>query len=169
MAARWVLPSLLISGERASVAYSSRRRTRRNSSRRWSVATRRTMEIFRRMGLAGKIRSAGLREDVPMDVYVVLAMNVPPLLHLPYPSVADARAEIAATNDGTKPLRALPAYLAIYAGAAPQGSRGRVSNRIRSLRLRVRVVDAERALCDRSAAQREWRGGGNLGRLSGWM
>lgn len=64
----------------------------------------RTMEIFRRMGLAGRIRSTGLRENVPMDVYVVLAMNVPPVLRLPYPSVADARAEIAAANDGTKPL-----------------------------------------------------------------
>src|SRR5580765_1537705 len=54
----------------------------------------RTMEIYRRMGLAEKIRAAGLPADVPMDVYVVLAMNEPPLLRLPYPSVAGARAEI---------------------------------------------------------------------------
>ena len=52
----------------------------------------RTMEIFRRMGLADKIRAAGLRADVPMDVYVALAMNEPPLLRLKYPSVAEARA-----------------------------------------------------------------------------
>jgi 2-polyprenyl-6-methoxyphenol hydroxylase-like FAD-dependent oxidoreductase len=64
----------------------------------------RTMEIFRRMGLAGKIRAAGLDRDVPMDVYVVLAMNEPPLLRLPYPSVAEAAEAIAATNDGTMPL-----------------------------------------------------------------
>jgi 2-polyprenyl-6-methoxyphenol hydroxylase-like FAD-dependent oxidoreductase len=64
----------------------------------------RTMEIFRRMGLAAKIRAAGLRRDVPMDVYVALAMNEPPLLHLKYPSVAEAEAEIAAVNDGTMPL-----------------------------------------------------------------
>src|SRR5438034_1340097 len=49
----------------------------------------RTMEIFRRMGLAGKIRAAGLDRNVPMDVYVILAMNEPPLLRLPYPSVAE--------------------------------------------------------------------------------
>ena len=55
----------------------------------------RTMEIYRRMGLAERIRAAGLRRHVPMDVYVVLAMNEPPLLHLPYPSVAEAEDEIS--------------------------------------------------------------------------
>jgi 2-polyprenyl-6-methoxyphenol hydroxylase-like FAD-dependent oxidoreductase len=64
----------------------------------------RSMEIFRRMGLAGKVRAAGLAADVPMDVYVVLAMNEPPLLHLPYPSVAEARRQIDACNDGSLPL-----------------------------------------------------------------
>ncbi|MDH5411497.1 MAG: FAD-dependent monooxygenase, partial [Alphaproteobacteria bacterium] len=64
----------------------------------------RSMEIFRRMGLADKIRAAGLRGDVPMDVFVILAMDRPPLLHLPYPSVDQARAEVAASEDGSMPL-----------------------------------------------------------------
>jgi 2-polyprenyl-6-methoxyphenol hydroxylase-like FAD-dependent oxidoreductase len=64
----------------------------------------RTMEIFRRMRLAEKVRAAGLDAEVPMDVYIILAMNQPPLFHLPYPSVAAAREEIAACNDGTMPL-----------------------------------------------------------------
>src|SRR5262249_54273967 len=64
----------------------------------------RTMEIYRRMGLADRIRAAGLRSDCPMDVYIVLAMDQPPLLHLPYPSVDQAKAQIRATNDGTAPL-----------------------------------------------------------------
>jgi 2-polyprenyl-6-methoxyphenol hydroxylase-like FAD-dependent oxidoreductase len=64
----------------------------------------RTMEIFRRMGLAAKVRAAGLPADVPMDVYVILAMNEPPLLRLPYPSVAEARRAIDACTDGTLPL-----------------------------------------------------------------
>jgi 2-polyprenyl-6-methoxyphenol hydroxylase-like FAD-dependent oxidoreductase len=64
----------------------------------------RTMEIFRRMGLAEKIRAAGLRSDVPMDVYVALALNEPPLLHLKYPSVDEARADIASCHDGSMPL-----------------------------------------------------------------
>src|ERR1700756_580782 len=53
----------------------------------------RTMEIYRRMGLAPQIRAAGLRADCPMDVYIVLALDEPPLLRLHYPSVEDAQAE----------------------------------------------------------------------------
>src|SRR5690348_8229736 len=53
----------------------------------------RSMEIYRRMGLAEKIRAAGLRADCPMDVYIVLTLTQPPLLHLSYPSVEQARAE----------------------------------------------------------------------------
>ena len=64
----------------------------------------RTMEIYRRLGLAQKIRAAGLPRDVPMDVFIVTSLVEPPLLHLPYPSVAQAQAEIAACNDGTLPL-----------------------------------------------------------------
>src|ERR671919_1801325 len=63
----------------------------------------RTMEIFRRMGLVDQIRRAGLDRDVPMDVFIALAMNEPPLLRLPYPSVAEAQAQIAACNDGSMP------------------------------------------------------------------
>jgi 2-polyprenyl-6-methoxyphenol hydroxylase-like FAD-dependent oxidoreductase len=66
----------------------------------------RTMEIFRRLGLAGEIRAAGLPSDVPMDVYVALALDAPPLLRLPYPSVADAEAAIAACDDGSSPREA---------------------------------------------------------------
>ncbi len=64
----------------------------------------RTMEMYRRLGLADAIRAAGLRADVPMDVYVVLSMNEPPLVHLAYPSVDEARREIVACTDGTMPL-----------------------------------------------------------------
>ena len=64
----------------------------------------RTMEIYRRMGLAKKIRAAGLRRDIPMDVYIVLNLTRPPLLRLPYPSVAEAEADIRATYDGSVPL-----------------------------------------------------------------
>src|SRR5271170_8232809 len=64
----------------------------------------RSMEIYRRMGLAEKIRAAGLRADCPMDVYIILALDEPPLLHLAYPSVNEARAAARATNDGTLPV-----------------------------------------------------------------
>lgn len=64
----------------------------------------RTMEIYRRLGIAQKIRDAGFPRDCPMDVFIVTSLVEPPLLHLPYPSVAQAQAEIAAHNDGTMPL-----------------------------------------------------------------
>ena len=64
----------------------------------------RTMEIFRRMGIAARVRAAGLRADVPMDVYIVEAMNRAPLLRLPYPSVDEARRQIDACTDGSLPL-----------------------------------------------------------------
>ncbi|MBZ7926376.1 FAD-dependent monooxygenase [Ensifer adhaerens] len=66
----------------------------------------RTMEIFRRMGLAKKIRAAGLNASVPMDVYVVLSMSEPPLLRLPYASVSLAQEEIARSKDAALPLEA---------------------------------------------------------------
>ncbi len=66
----------------------------------------RSMEIYRRMGLSEKIRAAGLKSDTPMDVYIVTAMNEPPLLRLSYPSVDESLADNRATNDGTKPLEA---------------------------------------------------------------
>ncbi len=63
----------------------------------------RTMEIYRRMGIAEKIRDAGFPRDAPMDVFIVTSLIEPPLLHLAYPSVAQAQAEIDACNDGTLP------------------------------------------------------------------
>jgi 2-polyprenyl-6-methoxyphenol hydroxylase-like FAD-dependent oxidoreductase len=64
----------------------------------------RSMEIYRRLGLSQKIRAAGLRPDVPMDVYVMLALNEPPLLHLSYPSVEQAQKNVRESNDGSMPL-----------------------------------------------------------------
>src|SRR6516165_1249369 len=64
----------------------------------------RSMEIYRRMGLADPIRAAGLPADVPMDVFIVLSLMEPPLLQLKYPSVNESKAQIRATNDGSLPL-----------------------------------------------------------------
>ncbi len=63
----------------------------------------RTMEIFRRMGLAEEIRAAGLDAGAPMDVFIVKSLTEPPYVHLGYPSVDAARAEIAASEDASLP------------------------------------------------------------------
>src|SRR6266851_2210716 len=55
----------------------------------------RSMEIYRRMGIVDRVRAAGLPAHCPMDVFIVLSLIEPPLLHLPYPSVDEARALIA--------------------------------------------------------------------------
>src|ERR1041385_3304316 len=64
----------------------------------------RSMEKFRALGLVEKIRAAGLPAWVPMDAFIVQSLVEPPLLHLPYPSVEQAKKDIAACRDGTLPL-----------------------------------------------------------------
>ncbi len=64
----------------------------------------RTMEIYRRMGLADRIRAVGLPAHCPMDVFVVTSIVEPPLMHHPYPSVAEAKRLIAASTDDKMPL-----------------------------------------------------------------
>jgi 2-polyprenyl-6-methoxyphenol hydroxylase-like FAD-dependent oxidoreductase len=64
----------------------------------------RTMEIYRRMGIAERIRAAGLPGHCPMDVFIVLSLVEPPLYHLHYPSVEEYRAQIARCQDASQPL-----------------------------------------------------------------
>src|ERR1700687_277870 len=57
----------------------------------------RTMEIYRRLGISEQVRDAGLPRDAPMDVFLALSMAHTALVHLPYPSVSEAKKEIAAS------------------------------------------------------------------------
>ncbi|WP_205346978.1 FAD-dependent monooxygenase [Pseudonocardia broussonetiae] len=64
----------------------------------------RTMELFRRLGIADRVRAVGLPADVPMDVYVTTRVVDEPILHLAYPSPAEAAELARATHDGSLPL-----------------------------------------------------------------
>lgn len=64
----------------------------------------RTMEIYRRLGIADEIRAAGLPAECPMDVFVVTSLVEEPILRLPYGSVDECKEDIAAHNDGTRTL-----------------------------------------------------------------
>src|ERR1700691_3741137 len=64
----------------------------------------RTMEIFRRLGLADAVRAAGYPPDWPMDTFLVFDLMRPPLLRMAYPSVAQVRVQRDATKDGSMPL-----------------------------------------------------------------
>src|SRR5258705_5862324 len=61
----------------------------------------RTMEIYRRLGVADAIRARGQRADGSMDVAVVTNLSDPPLALLQYPTVEDVRRRIDACTDGT--------------------------------------------------------------------
>lgn len=74
----------------------------------------RTMEIFRRIGRVDAVHRAGLREDVPMDVFVILSLDRPPLLRLPYASVAQAKIRCPCHQCWHSALRALSFSVAIY-------------------------------------------------------
>ncbi|MDA3635179.1 MULTISPECIES: FAD-dependent monooxygenase [Rhodococcus] len=64
----------------------------------------RTMEFYRRLGIADEVRAAGYPADGSMDVFIVTRLSDPPLVKLEYPSVAEHRATIAATTDASEPL-----------------------------------------------------------------
>lgn len=60
----------------------------------WPKADRanaRTMEFYRRLGIAGRIRAVGYPAGNPMDVFVVDRLCDPPVARLPYPSVQASR------------------------------------------------------------------------------
>jgi 2-polyprenyl-6-methoxyphenol hydroxylase-like FAD-dependent oxidoreductase len=64
----------------------------------------RTMEFYRRLGFADRVRELGYPPEASMDVFIVTRLVDPPLMRLHYPSVADHRAKIAATTDHSEPL-----------------------------------------------------------------
>jgi 2-polyprenyl-6-methoxyphenol hydroxylase-like FAD-dependent oxidoreductase len=64
----------------------------------------RTMEFYRRIGIADRVRALGYPADASMDVFIVTRLCDPPMARLHYPSVAEHRAKIAACVDGSEPL-----------------------------------------------------------------
>ncbi|HVZ45799.1 MAG TPA: FAD-dependent monooxygenase [Ramlibacter sp.] len=64
----------------------------------------RTMELFRRLGLADRVRALGYPADASMDVFIVTRLADEPILRLRYPTVAEHRAAIAACKDASEPL-----------------------------------------------------------------
>jgi len=61
----------------------------------------RTMEIFRRLGVADEVRRRGYDGDAPMDVIIAPSLQREPILRLPYPSANQVAAQIAGVNDGS--------------------------------------------------------------------
>jgi 2-polyprenyl-6-methoxyphenol hydroxylase-like FAD-dependent oxidoreductase len=64
----------------------------------------RTMEFYRRLGFADRVRELGYPPEASMDVFVVTRLCDPPLARLRYPTVAEYRTRIAAASDASEPL-----------------------------------------------------------------
>ena len=65
----------------------------------------RTMEHFRRMGIADRVRAAGMPAGIPMDVFICAGdLTRPPILRHAYPSVAALKERGRHVNDGSLPL-----------------------------------------------------------------
>ena len=145
----------------------------------------RTMEIFRRLGLAETVRAAGYPPDWPMDTYLLFDLMRPPLFKMAYPTVAEAKARRDASHRRLAAARALSDYLAIHARAAAEIGGGENSECRREVRPRVPVVhggggrrhragqdDRRRADIDprglSGRLRRRLERGAQAARLSGW-
>jgi 2-polyprenyl-6-methoxyphenol hydroxylase-like FAD-dependent oxidoreductase len=64
----------------------------------------RTMEIYRRLGIADRVRALGYPADNPMDIVLAKTLNEPAVAVQVFPSVAERREQIAASSDGSLPL-----------------------------------------------------------------
>jgi 2-polyprenyl-6-methoxyphenol hydroxylase-like FAD-dependent oxidoreductase len=60
----------------------------------------RTMEFYRRIGIADRVRALGYPADNPMDVFLTERLSKPPIAVLKYPSVAERRKQIAESPNG---------------------------------------------------------------------
>ncbi|MFO1162181.1 MAG: FAD-dependent monooxygenase [Reyranellaceae bacterium] len=60
----------------------------------------RTMEFYRRIGIADRVRAQGYPADNPMDVFLTTRLSDPPIAVLRYPSVGERRKQIADSPNG---------------------------------------------------------------------
>ena len=63
----------------------------------------RTMEHFRRLGIADAVRKVGYPEDMPLDAFLMTSLAEPAIAQLRVPSVVEARKQSERVNDGRFP------------------------------------------------------------------
>jgi 2-polyprenyl-6-methoxyphenol hydroxylase-like FAD-dependent oxidoreductase len=68
------------------------------------ITNGRTMELFRRLGMADAVRAAGVPDDHPFDVSWITTLSGHELHRFRYPTPARAREVIRFVNDGSSPL-----------------------------------------------------------------
>ncbi|HUO40428.1 MAG TPA: FAD-dependent monooxygenase [Mycobacterium sp.] len=68
------------------------------------ITNSRSMELFRRLGVADELRAVAVAKDHPFDVSWVTTLAGWELARFAYPTVEQRRAQIRERNDGTQPL-----------------------------------------------------------------
>jgi 2-polyprenyl-6-methoxyphenol hydroxylase-like FAD-dependent oxidoreductase len=63
----------------------------------------RTMEHFRRLGIADAVRNVGYPVDLPLDAFLMTSLAEPAIAQLSVPSVVEARKQSEQANDGRWP------------------------------------------------------------------
>ena len=66
----------------------------------------RSMEHFRRLGIADAVYDAAVAADIPLDITWITRMNEWELCRFPYPSIDQQRNTIRENNDGAQPAEA---------------------------------------------------------------
>src|ERR1700682_2879237 len=74
----------------------------------------RTMEIFRRLGLAEAVRAAGYPPDWPMDTYLLFDLMRPPLFKMAHPTVAGAGGSLIRSSQNTRSRRCSSRWRRIF-------------------------------------------------------
>lgn len=64
----------------------------------------RSMEMFRRIGIADRVRALGFPPDVSLDVFLMKRLSEPPVAVMQFPSVGEWRRRTALCHDGSLPL-----------------------------------------------------------------
>jgi 2-polyprenyl-6-methoxyphenol hydroxylase-like FAD-dependent oxidoreductase len=80
------------------------RNTSTTAHPKMDMTNSRTMELFRRLGMAELLRKVAVPEDHPLDVLWLTSMTGYELHRFPYPSIIEWRALIRAQNNGSQPL-----------------------------------------------------------------
>jgi 2-polyprenyl-6-methoxyphenol hydroxylase-like FAD-dependent oxidoreductase len=68
------------------------------------ITNGRSMELFRRIGLADRLRDVAVPQDHPFDVSWITSLNGHELHRFRYPSAAEQRRNFRERNDGSSPL-----------------------------------------------------------------
>ena len=127
---------------------------RRSSFPRWSAATPAPWRSTGAWASWSSVRAAGLPAHCPMDIFIVLSLVEPPLVHHVHPSVAEAKAQIARCEDGASRSSPISSISQYTLEPLLKSIAETLAERHRPLRLRARVVRSRTRIGHRRRSER---------------